>query len=124
MGLPLIPDPDAPQQQKEEGTGGESKVEEVTEEQAQKIEQEEEKKKKVQSIVDKYSGNQTEEEKKADEEQNLKDGKMKPDPGNGGHTETYHWEQNLMEITVYYYLPDGTAAKDLKVDFGVHNCKI
>ena len=29
-----------------------------------------------------------------------------------------------MEITVYYYLPDGTAAKDLKVDFGVHNCKI
>lgn len=49
---------------------------------------------------------------------------MKPDPGNGGHTDSYHWEQNLMEVTVYYYLPDGTSAKDLKVDFGVHHCKI
>lgn len=49
---------------------------------------------------------------------------MTPDPGNGGHCDRYHWEQTLMEVTVYYYLPEGTTAKDLKVDFGVHHCKI
>ena len=29
-----------------------------------------------------------------------------------------------MELTVYYYLPDGTAAKDLLVDIGIKHCKI
>ena len=27
-------------------------------------------------------------------------------------------------MTVYYYLPDGTHAKDLKVDLGTYKCKI
>ena len=49
---------------------------------------------------------------------------MKPDPGNGGHCDMYHWEQGLMEATIYYYLPDGTAAKDLKVNMGVNHFKM
>ena len=29
-----------------------------------------------------------------------------------------------MEVTVYYYLPDGTAAKDLKIDLGIKHCRL
>ena len=29
-----------------------------------------------------------------------------------------------MEATVYYYLPDGTKAKDLKIDMSIKHCKI
>ena len=29
-----------------------------------------------------------------------------------------------MEVTVYYYLPEGTTAKDLKIDLGIKKCKM
>ena len=29
-----------------------------------------------------------------------------------------------MEVTVYYHLPDGTKAKDLKINMAIKNCKI
>lgn len=49
---------------------------------------------------------------------------MKPNSGNGGNFEKYYWEQSLNELTVYWYLPDGTRAKDLKVDMSIPHCKI
>ena len=44
------------------------------------------------ALVNKYTGNQTEEEKKADEEKAAKDGKVKPNANNGGSCKEYHWE--------------------------------
>ena len=63
------------------------------------------------------------EEKEKEEAEEASKG-AKPNSGNGGQTEKYHWEQTLMEVTVYYYLPDGTTAKDLKIDLGIKKCKI
>ena len=63
-----------------------------------------------------------EEEKK--EEQPEEEKGMKPNAGNGGQHENYHWEQSLSEVTVYYYLPDGTTSKDLKVDMGTKKFKL
>ena len=82
------------------------------------------KKKKVQNIVNRHTGNMTEEEKKKEQEEDAKDGKLKPNEYNGGNHETYHWEQTLSEVTVYYYLPDGCTSKDLKIDMGIKKCKI
>ena len=63
----------------------------------------------------------TEEEKKDEPEEEKG---MKPNAGNGGQHENYHWEQTLSEVTVYYYLPDGCTSKDLKIDMGIKKCKI
>ena len=62
------------------------------------------------------------EEEKKDEPEEEKG--MKPNSGNGGQHENYHWEQTLSELTVYYYLPDGCTSKDLKVDMAIKKCKI
>ena len=66
----------------------------------------------------------TEEEKKKEAEEDAKDGKLKPNEHNGGNHDSYHWEQTLSELTVYYYLPDGCTSKDLKIDMGVNKFKM
>jgi len=43
---------------------------------------------------------------------------------NGGQTKEYHWEQSLLELTVFYYLPDGTKAKDISLDLDTFHCKL
>ena len=30
----------------------------------------------------------------------------------------------MTDVTVYYYLPEGTASKDLKIEMGIKHCRI
>ena len=105
----------------------EAQVQEITNEEAEKIELEEAAKRMgVKPPTEEANAEKPamEEEKKEEDPEEEKDKGQAPNSGNGGQTERYHWEQNLMEVTVYYYLPDGTSAKDLKIDLGIKKCKL
>ena len=59
------------------------------------------------------------------EEEDEKEKKpVKPNDQNGGQTDRYHWDQNLQEVSVYWYLPADATKKDVKVTFTIKKCKI
>ena len=95
---------------------GTATIEEVTEEEAEKI-MEEEAKKKAKREKDIADGTESKEEdgeeKKVDEKD--KEYKQPPNSANGGETERYRWGQSLEELTVYVFLPDNIASKQLDV---------
>lgn len=98
----------------EKQTGQTANVTEVTNDEADKIKREE--------AAKKAAAEAAREEANEDE-----DGQPKgqtPNAGNGGNTDTYHWEQGLNDVTVYYYLPDGCKAKELKIDMSMKGCKL
>jgi hypothetical protein len=47
-----------------------------------------------------------------------------PPPGNGGSTDKYVWTQSLSELGISIFLPEGTRARDLKVDFDNQTLKV
>ena len=98
-----------------------AQVAEVSNEQAAQIQLSEAAKRA--GVLEREPGEKEPEEEKKEESDEEGKG-QKPNAGNGGQTEKYHWEQNLMEVTVYYYLPDGTSAKDLKIDMGIKHCRL
>lgn len=80
---------------------------EITDEEAARIEAEEKAKK---------SGEQVPATEKAEENKEEGENKgQKPNPGNGGRTDKYMWEQSLKDVTVYIKLPQGITGKNLVV---------
>jgi ribosomal protein L19E len=88
---------------------GEDQVEELTEEDFAKMKAEEEAKK---------SGAKPAEEEKKDEKAEGEEGEnkgAKPNPGNGGTTDKYNWEQTLSEVTVNVDIPANIKGSHLDV---------
>jgi len=60
--------------------------------------------------------------KEEKDENKLKEGTVRPDKGNGGHTDKYRWSQNdIKEISVIIPVPMETKGKDIKCNFDAKN---
>jgi len=60
--------------------------------------------------------------KEEKDENKLKEGTVRPDKGNGGHTDRYRWSQNdIKEISVIIPVPSDTKGKDIKCVYDAKN---
>jgi len=67
---------------------------------------------------DKKEEKEDKKEGKDDKEDKLKEGTVRPDRGNGGHTDKYQWSQNdIKEISVKIPVPNDTKGKDIKCNY-------
>jgi membrane protein involved in colicin uptake len=103
-----------------------AQVEEVTDEEAERIIKEQEAKKKAASEDQpmKQDSESESPEKESEGEEKKEDKGAKPNSANGGETDKYRWGQTLEEISMFVYLPDGVAARQLDVDIKPQNLKI
>jgi len=95
-------------------TETENKVEEITDEEA---EQHMNKDSKVEDTL-------TAEMEKAEGEGSDDDGSLPPLPGNGLKTDRYMFTQSLQDISLSVFIPEGTKAKDLIVEYGSKKLKV
>jgi hypothetical protein len=91
-----------------------AQVVEVTDEEAARIEAEEKAKKSGQPVAEVKEENKEEGENKG----------QKPNAGNGGRTDLYHWEQTLKDVTVYVKIPQGLTGKNLVVKMGNNHLRV
>ena len=93
----------------------ESKIMEVTDEQAEKFMAED----KNEDEKPEANG-----EKKEGDEDEVEEGKMKPNSGNGADLDKYSWTQKLEEVEVRVPLPFACKARDLIVDMNKKKLKV